>query len=269
MAKRILSRIKTDLARPVASIRRAPAGATTGSEDAPRNDSEPAIVATAVDGPSLGPVSDERPKREPLGSGNRGGSRTYRDTAPIVDPLDFEPGDTDAGSVKRKRGRPPGSGAGVGKTKDETPGALEEPLVQSLLLGVYGMLANLTAIKEFEMDEATAGEASKALIEVQKFYPIVNLSPKAQAWLKLSFVIGAHSAPGLKKLIFDSKPVAAKIVPAPAPAPARANSSAPTTDLSQMQEATTPTTPVNPNQATPAMKFGWQVPIPPSNSDGE
>lgn len=266
MAKRILSRIKTDLARPVASIRRAPAGATTGSEDAPRNDSEPAIVATAVDGPILGPVSDERPKREPLGSGNRGGSRTYRDTAPIVDPLDFEPGDTDAGSVKRKRGRPPGSGAGVGKTKDETPGALEEPLVQSLLLGVYGMLANLTAIKEFEMDEATAGEASKALIEVQKFYPIVNLSPKAQAWLKLSFVIGAHSAPGLKKLIFDTK---ASVAPRPAPVVHGAAKSPSVTESAPVQEIITPTTPVNPNQATPAMKFGWQVPIPPSNSDGE
>lgn len=81
----------------------------------------------------------------------------------------------------RRRGRPPGSGAGTGKRK---PAASTFDL-GALLYSTHLMLARITQAPEFALPKEEAEELGKALKTVQDLYDVSVIPEKTLAWINL------------------------------------------------------------------------------------
>lgn len=62
--------------------------------------------------------------------------------------------------------------------------------IEKTLFGVHMMLANITGAMELKLDEFEAKQIAENLVEISKYYPLLQASEKAQAWCNLIIVIG-------------------------------------------------------------------------------
>jgi hypothetical protein len=125
-------------------------------------------------------------------SGN--GDAAGPDSGSVVD-LAAVPGSGDGGGQgdnggKRGRGRPPGS---TSRPKAAAPLSVEK--FSQLLFVAHLMAANMSGIREIEIDNGEAGELSQSTLDLMKLYGINGPSEQTAAWLALIGVLGKVYGP--------------------------------------------------------------------------
>lgn len=149
-----------------------------------KSDNEPVIILG--NGPSAGPTGNSRHTT----ASAAGISGLAGDTI-VIDPdaISGSVGNADGGGsgpVKRKRGRPAGSG-GTAKTKGPP---IDINGLEFILLSAHEMLAGMTQIEELEIDKEEAGKLSLAIANVGRHYNMA-MSAKALDWTALFMTLGA------------------------------------------------------------------------------
>lgn len=115
------------------------------------------------------------------GSENRAGkpdlASIFDSGTPVIDPADIGTGNDggnggsgNGGDEPKRRGRKPGS---KNKTR-QAPPQIDLAGVEKLLLSAHSMLAAITKIREFELDESEARSIATAIARVTRHYPILD-----------------------------------------------------------------------------------------------
>lgn len=98
-------------------------------------------------------------------------------------------GNADAGSGKRKRGRPPGSRNSTAQTGTKESVRLESLKISDLLYSVHLMGAEILSVRELELDKDECVKLADAIKDVSQYY-VTALDPKKVAWAHLAVIAG-------------------------------------------------------------------------------
>jgi len=161
-----------------------PVSADIGAKSGETNDNSAAEQRTET--------ASERGTETASGSGPETtdwGSQTGGHSEPVGSTVSGETGTFSASDpIRRKRGRPPGSG-------NKAP-PIDISGVEKLLLGINASLQWLTGIPEFDLSQKEAHDIGAAYADVAKYYPAVALDPAHAAVMNLgsqvSIAIGAR-----------------------------------------------------------------------------
>ncbi len=188
--------------------------ANVGGNTDDRNNEQPGIVESIS-----GDV--EQP------SGNNGGLEEYKVFSPFDVGIGGTPTRSDGNNTTgpRRRGRPLGSRNRPAFTADGTtaqPVATRKvqadlgDIVESLLLSVHLMGANLLEMPSLALEKDEAKQMAVAIREVQKHYPSVAIDPKKMALMNLATVVGGiYIGRGID--LWKRTPKRAKVLPMPQP----------------------------------------------------
>lgn len=130
----------------------------------------------------------------PVVNGNGIGGVETIDPAALGNASAGTTGDSDSGTGRRKRGRPPGPSAGTATKSEEIRYSVSG--VETLLISVHEILAKAVRVDLLKIDKAEANALSKAIGEVSKHYP-VKVDPKLAAWTNLVAVAASVYGPRL------------------------------------------------------------------------
>lgn len=111
---------------------------------------------------------------------------------PFIEPtvIHGEPEGDPAPSNRKRRGRPTGSKNGTTTKRKETSQDLT-----AVIFSLHTMAAAFTKIPELELDEAESKKIGDAVSKVNELYGGIILSEKTQAWINLTFAVGAVYGP--------------------------------------------------------------------------
>lgn len=138
------------------------------------------------------------------GNGNGGTSDGSTEYNGAIDPASLAAGTDASGAnggatAKRKRGRPPGSGA---KAKENVH--IDVGSVETILFNVHAMVAAATGYDKVAINQEEASSLAKAVNNVQQFYP-THISAKALAWTNLFMVAGTIYGSRIVAIWADNK----------------------------------------------------------------
>lgn len=186
----------------------------------PRKPKSDSIVPVDIDGISAS-VDDINPPVDSIDvAGNEpeviNGFATF-DPGDAIDRIGTASGDDSGGGTKRRRGRPPGSGAGAKKTNK----TVHLGGVEKILYSVHMMMGAVIA-PELALNEAEAATYAEAINEVSKHYNNY-IDPKLMAWINLAICVGGIYVPrviAIRNRVASEETTTAKpkltVVPAPA-----------------------------------------------------
>lgn len=113
-------------------------------------------------------------------------------------------GNPDGEPIKRRRGRPPGSGRKAGTPGKAKTSQVDISGLEKILLSMHTMIAAAVKAPELAIKEDEAKILASAVSEVSKYYDI-GISEKAQAWTNLTMVCGAIYGPKIFMMVNKPK----------------------------------------------------------------
>jgi hypothetical protein len=132
-----------------------------------------------------------------------------------------EPRRTKSGAIDRRTLRGKGrAGSSTSAQSEKESVRLESLKISDLLYSVHVMLAEMTKVREFEVDKDECEKLAEAIAGVSKYY-VTAFDPKRVAWLNLAVIAGGIYGTRIfayrnrKELEKRFQPIAPKATPKP------------------------------------------------------